>query len=91
MTDPLDARDPLVASAAPVARGAVAVAFTGVVLGWCFVPQVLGLALGGISLARREPSRGRAWLAIGISLVLTIVWAVVLGLVLKWWAARMVA
>lgn len=63
-------------------------ALAGIVLGWCFLPQVLGMALGGISLARREPSRGRACLAIGISLALTMVWGIVLGLVLKWWASR---
>ncbi len=56
--------------------------------GWAFIPQVLGMALGVLSLARREPSRGRAWLAIGISLALTVVWGIALGLALKWWAAR---
>lgn len=71
-----------------MAKGAVVAALAGIVLGWCFLPQVLGMALGGISLARREPSRSRACLAIGISLALTMVWGIVLGLVLKWWASR---
>ena len=46
------------------------------------------MALAGLSLARREPSRGRAWLALGLSVALTVIWGVALGLVLKWWAAR---
>lgn len=90
MTEPCDARDVHFAAEAPLARGAVAVALAAVVFGWCFLPQVLGMALGGISLARREPSRGRAWLAIGLSLALTVVWGIALGLVLKWWAASRV-
>jgi hypothetical protein len=58
-----------------------------VVLGFCFLPQVLGLALGGISLAREPHARRPAGLAIALALVLTVVWGVVLGLLLKWWAA----
>lgn len=75
------------ADEAPLARAAVWVSVTAVALGFCFVPQLLGLALGALSLTREPGGRKHAWLAIGISLALTIVWAVVLGLVLKWWAA----
>jgi len=57
------------------------------VFGFVFLPQLLGLALAGLSLARRERAgRGPALLAIALSLVLTVVWGVVLGLLLKWWA-----
>lgn len=75
---------------APLARGAVVASLAGVVFGFTFVPQLLGLALAGLSLARREPGGRRgAWLAIAVSLVLTAAWAVVLGIVLKWWASSL--
>ncbi len=77
-------------SEAPLARGAVIAALVGVVLGFTFVPQLLGLALAGLSLARRERTgRSLAWLAIAISLVLAVLWAVALGLLLKWWASTL--
>lgn len=76
------------AGEAPLARGAVIASLAGVVLGFCFVPQVLGMALGGLSLARREEAgRRHAWLAIGLALALTVAWGVVLGLLVKGWAA----
>src|SRR6478672_4128624 len=76
------------ASQAPLARGAVVASLSAVVLGFTFVPQLLGLALAGLSLARREPGGRRpALLAVGVSLLLTVVWGVVLALLLKWWAA----
>jgi hypothetical protein len=82
---------PRLASDAPLARAAVVVSMAGVVFGLTFLPQLLGLALGGLSLARREPGGRRpALLAIALSLVLTVVWAVVLGLLLKWWAESQV-
>ncbi|GAA2148730.1 hypothetical protein FHX52_2819 [Humibacillus xanthopallidus] len=78
------------AGEAPLARGAVVASLAAVIFGFTFVPQLLGLALAGLSLARREPGGRRgAWIAIAVSLVLTIVWAVVLGLVLKWWASSL--
>lgn len=59
-----------------------------VVLGWCFLPQVLGMALSLLSLARRERAGRRlALLALGVCLALTVVWGVVLGLLVKWWAS----
>ena len=59
MTDPdrpprLRPDDVRLASEAPLARGAVVSAVAGVLLGFCFVPQLLALALAGLSLARRE-------------------------------------
>ena len=78
------------ASEAPLARGAVVASLAAVVFGFTFVPQLLGLALAGLSLARREAGgRRAAWLAIALSLVLTVAWAIVLGLVLKWWASTL--
>jgi len=57
------------------------------ILGFVFLPQLLGLALAGLSLVRREPGGRRpALLAVAISLLLTVVWGIVLGLLLKWWA-----
>ncbi len=58
-----------------------------VVVGLTFVPQLLGLALAGLSLARREGAARTAAVAIGVSLATTVGWAVVLGLLVKWWAA----
>ena len=82
---------PRLASDAPLARAAVVVSLGGVVFGLTFLPQLLGLALGGLSLARREPGGRRpALLAIALSLVLTVVWAIVLGLLLTWWAESQV-
>jgi len=77
---------PRLASEAPLARSALAVAIAGVVFGFCFVPQLLGIALGGISLTREPKGRRHAALAIAVSLVLTVVWGIVLGALLKWWA-----
>jgi hypothetical protein len=65
----------------------VAAAVAGVLLGFCFVPQLLGLALGGISLTREPKGRRHAVLAIVLSLVLTVVWGIALGALLKWWAS----
>lgn len=59
----------------------------GVIFGFCFVPQLLGLALGGLSLTREPMGRRHALFAIALSIALTIVWGVVLGALLKWWAA----
>jgi hypothetical protein len=85
---PRDTTAARLASEAPLARGAVVASLSAVVLGFTFVPQLLGLALAGLSLARREPGGRRlALLAVGVSLLLTVVWGVVLGLLLKWWAA----
>lgn len=80
------------ATEAPLARGAVIAAVAGVVFGFTFLPQLLALALAGLSLARRE-SAGRRYaaLAVGLSILFTIGWAVVLGLLLKWWASTRVA
>lgn len=75
------------AGEAPLARAAVWASVTGVVLGFTFLPQVLGLALAGLSLVREPAGRRPAVIAIAVSLALVIVWGVVLGLVLKWWAA----
>jgi hypothetical protein len=84
---PHDAASARLAAEAPIARGAVVASLSAVVLGFVFLPQLLGLALAGISLARREPGGRRpALLAAGISLLLTVVWGIVLGLLLKWWA-----
>lgn len=85
--DDLSGADVGLAAQAPLARGAVVAALSGVLLGFCFVPQLLGLALAGLSLARREPAgRRNAVLAIVISLALTVVWGIGLGLLLTWWA-----
>jgi hypothetical protein len=74
-------------SETPLAAGSVAAGLAGVVVGFVFVPQLLALALGGLSLARREPNgRGRALLGIGLGLLCTVGWGVVLALLLKWWA-----
>lgn len=75
------------ADEAPIARAAVWISVTAVVLGFSFVPQLLGMALGGLSLTREPAGRKHALLAIVLSLLLTITWGIVLGLVLKWWAA----
>ena len=82
---------PRLAADAPLARAAVVVSLVGVVFGITFLPQLLGLALGGLSLARKEPGgRNAALLAIGLSLALTVVWAVLLGLLIKWWVSTQV-
>lgn len=79
---------PRVASEAPLARGAVVASLVSVVLGFTFVPQLLGMALAGLSLAHREPGgRRAAAIAIAVSLAMTVVWAIGLGLVLKWWVS----
>jgi hypothetical protein len=76
------------ASDAPLARGAVVASLAAVVFGFTFVPQLLGLALAGLSLAHREPGgRRAAWIAVAVSIALTVVWAVALGLILKWWVS----
>ncbi len=73
---------------APLARGAVIAAMLGVVAGFTFVPQLIGLALAGLSLARRERAgRSVAWLAVAISLALTVGWGVALALLVRWWAS----
>lgn len=75
------------AAEAPLARGALAVSMVGVVFGFAFLPQLLALALAGLSLARREHAGRRyAVLAIVLSLVFTVVWGIALGLLLTWWA-----
>src|SRR6478609_5176887 len=51
---PRDTTAARLASEAPLARGAVVAALSAVVLGFTFVPQLLGLALAGLSLVRRE-------------------------------------
>jgi hypothetical protein len=76
-----------VAGAAPLARAAVWASVTGVVLGFTFLPQVLGLALAGLSLVREPAGRRQAGIAIVVSLALVVAWGVLLGLLLKWWAA----
>lgn len=83
--------DVRLAGEAPLARAAVWASLMGVVLGFTFLPQVLGLALGGISLTREPVGRKQAGVAIAVSLALIVAWGVVLGLVLKWWAAGQLA
>jgi hypothetical protein len=84
---PRDAASARLAAAAPLARGALVASLAGVVFGFVFLPQLLGLALAGLSLGRREPGGRRpALLAAALSLLVTAAWAVVLGLLLKWWA-----
>jgi hypothetical protein len=84
---PRDAASAQLASRAPLARGAVLVSLSGAVFGFVFLPQLLGLALAGLSLARREPDGRRpAALAAALALAFTVGWAVVLGLLFKWWA-----
>ena len=79
---------PRLASDAPLARAAVVASLVSVVLGFTFVPQLLGLALAGLSLAHREPGgRRAAAIAIAVSLAMTVLWAIGLGLVLKWWVS----
>lgn len=91
MTEPHHPRDVRLAREAPLARGAVVASVVAAALGWCFVPQVLGMALSLLSLARRERAGRRlALLALGLSLALTVGWGVVLGLLVKWWAASRV-
>jgi len=85
---PRDTTAARLASEAPLARGAVVASLSAVVFGFVFLPQLLGLALAGLSLARREPGGRRpALIAIAVSLLLTVAWAVVLGLLIKAWAA----
>ncbi|GAA2029674.1 hypothetical protein GCM10009740_19170 [Terrabacter terrae] len=90
MSDPESPHDvalPRLATEAPLARGAVVASLSAVVFGFVFLPQLLGLALAGLSLARHERAGRRpALLAVVLSLVLTVVWGVLLGLLLKWWA-----
>ncbi|WP_347352942.1 hypothetical protein [Intrasporangium sp.] len=87
MTGSHHPREVRLASAAPLARAAVVASVSAVPLGWCFLPQVLGMALSLLSFARRERAGRRlALLALGLSVGLTVVWAVLLGLLLKWWA-----
>ena len=84
---PHDAASAQLASEAPLARGAVLVSLSGAVFGFVFLPQLLGLALAGLSLARREPhGRRPAILAAALAIGFAVAWAVVLGLLLKWWA-----
>ena len=66
---PRDAASARLAAEAPIARGAVVASLSAVVFGFVFLPQLLGLALAGISLVRREPGGRRpALLAAGIAL-----------------------
>ncbi len=75
------------ATEAPLARGALVVSMVGVVFGFTFLPQLLALALAGLSLARGERAGRRyALLAIVLSLVFTILWGIALGLLVSWWA-----
>lgn len=77
------------ATEAPLARGAVIASLSAVLLGFCFLPQLLGLALAGLSLARRERAGQRhALLAAAISVVLTVLWGIALGLLITWWAGN---
>jgi hypothetical protein len=88
VTDSHHPREGAGSGPAPLARAAVVSSVAAVAFGLLFVPQVLGMALGLLSLARRERAGRRlALLAIGLSLLLTVVWGVVLGRLLKWWAA----
>jgi hypothetical protein len=88
VTDSHHPREDRGADPAPLARAAVVTSVLGVVLGLLFVPQILGMALGLLSLARRERAGRRlALLAIGLSLLLTVGWGIALGRLLKWWAA----
>ncbi|MDC5699294.1 hypothetical protein OO014_18760 [Intrasporangium calvum] len=75
------------AEEAPLARAALAASLVGVVFGFCFAPQLIGLALGGLSMAREPRGRRHAAVAIALALALAVAWAVVLGALLKWWAA----
>lgn len=80
------------ANEAPLARGALVVSFVGVVFGFTFLPQLVALALAGLSLARGERAGRRyALLAIVLSLALTVLWGVALGLLVTWWATTRVA
>jgi MFS family permease len=84
---PRDTGSAQLASQAPLARGAVLVSLSGAVFGFVFLPQLLGLALAGLSLARREPEGRRpAILAAALAVGFTVAWAVVLGLLFTWWA-----
>ena len=84
---PHDAGSAQLASQAPLARGAVLVSLSGAVFGFVFLPQLLGLALAGLSIARREPhGRRPAALAAALAVAFTVLWAVALGLLFKWWA-----
>jgi hypothetical protein len=84
---PRGAESARLAAEAPLARSAVVASLAAVVLGFAFLPQLLGLALAGLSLGRREPGGRRpALLAAAISLAATLLWGVVLALLLKWWA-----
>lgn len=75
-----------------MARGALVVSLVGVVFGFTFLPQLVALALAGLSLARGERAGRRyALLAIVLSLVLTIVWGIALGLMVTWWATTRIA
>lgn len=75
---------------APLASASVIAALVAVPLGILFIPQVFAVALGGLSLARREGGGQRKAVG-GIvgGLALTLLWALALGLLLKWWARSM--
>lgn len=75
---------------APLARAALLVSLSGVILGFLFIPQVLALALAGLSLVREPHARRAAAIAAAVSLTLTIAWGIGLGALLKWWAASQV-
>ncbi|MDN5795154.1 MAG: hypothetical protein L0H79_05310 [Intrasporangium sp.] len=87
MTESHHPRDVRLAREAPLARGAVVASVSALVLGWCFLPQLLGMSLSLLSLARRERAGRRlALLALALGVGLTVIWGVVLGLLVKWWA-----
>ncbi|MDN5765791.1 MAG: hypothetical protein L0H96_07700 [Humibacillus sp.] len=92
VTDGLPGERFSLADEAPLARGALVVSLVGVVFGFTFLPQLVALALAGLSLARGERAGRRyALLAIVLSLVLTIVWGIALGLMVTWWATTRIA
>jgi len=66
------------------------VSLTSVPLGFVFIPQILGLALAGLSLVREPHARRAAALAGAVALALTVAWGIGLGALLKWWASSQV-
>lgn len=88
LDDEPDAAGLLTDTTAPLARGSLLAALVAIIAGWLFLPQVPGLALAGLSLARREPHGRRLALGgIGLNVALTVLWALALGALASWWAA----